>query len=566
MCVIKSKQLTGCSPEEHWRRLMEKTSLSLAAGAFSVVFLNFIIGLAILSLGGTLVESLFIAAVAGASFITFWVARQEDIHLSAIIWIVSTLIVFILVCLYVAAAFYDISWDGMAYHQEAIIHLAEGWNPFYQGLDDKVAHAVWIRHYPKAAWIFSAASYLVTGDIESGKAYQLLLGWAAFLLVFSAALRIRQLSIPFALLISIVAVTNPVAIYQSLGFYVDGAMSSLLTAMVALSVLILFRPSVFFAVFLGAIGILAINLKFTGIPYFSIIGIGLLGIAAMSKNFMAARLAIFSIVGGVILGAAVIGYDPYVTNTITHGHPFFPLRGENAIDIMSHVTPRPLLHMGRIEKLAFSLFHESSNDLNPTSNLKFPLTLASREIGAFTGSETRLGGWGPLFGGILILGIVAFIGLLALHKQRQVGWLTSAAVTVLIASVVLNPEAWWARYTPQLWLVPLVLSVALLSHRTKPARIAGLAIGLLMLVNSSLVAKAYFQSNYRTSGRIYTEISRLARSAQPIIVNFGPFPALRARLERANVPFMMVNSSKELVCANPTFLHGTMEQTAYCAN
>lgn len=553
--------------EGHWRQLLAKSSLALAAGSFSVVFLAFTIGLVLLALGGPIRDSVFIVACAGAAFVAVWVARLEGLHSTTILALLVVLVALIWATLNVATAFFDISWDGQAYHQEAIIQLAKGWNPFYQSLSDNVSHAIWIRHYPKAAWIFASSTYAYTGDLESGKAFQLLLGFAAFLLALSAALRIHQLPLWSAFMVSGVAMANPVAIYQSLSYYVDGAMASLLTAMVALSVILFLRPNWFLAMFLAAVGILAINLKFTGIPYVLIGGAGLAIIAAVARKFDVTRLAIWSVIGGVILGAVGFGYDPYVKNTISHGHPFFPLRGENAIDIMSITMPRPLMQMGRLEKLGFSLLHESTNDLNPTIRLKVPMSLTSmEEIYTFEGPDARLGAWGPLFGGIFILAIGAIGALIVLSKPRprRTMLLMSATVVVLMASVVANPEAWWARYTPQFWLVPLIVSVALLSHRTKLARIAGLLVGLLMLVNSSLVAKAYYPFNYRTSGQLHAEMSRLARSVQPIAVNFGPFPALRVRLERANVPFTTVRLPERLSCTAPTYLHGTMDQTAYC--
>lgn len=32
--------------------------------------------------------------------------------------------------LYISGKFYDLSWDGQAYHQEAVVQIARGWNPF----------------------------------------------------------------------------------------------------------------------------------------------------------------------------------------------------------------------------------------------------------------------------------------------------------------------------------------------------------------------------------------------------------------------------------------------------
>lgn len=549
----------------HWRQLLEKSFLAVAAGSFSVVFLTYAIGLALLALGGPIQDSAFIAACAGAFLVTVWVASLEDLHSTTILALLLLLAALIWAALNVASAFFDISYDGQAYHQEAIVQLAKGWNPLYQPLGDNVMHAVWIRHYPKAAWIFASATYAFTGNLESGKAFQFLLGFAAYLSALSAALRIRQLPMWSAFVVGGVAVANPVVICQSLSFYIDGAMSSLLTASVALSTILFLKPNWFLALFLAAVGILAINLKFTGIPYVLIGGVGLAAIAAIARKFDVARLAIYSVVGGVFLGATFFGYDPYIKNAVAHGNAFYPLRGEHAIDIMASTTPRPLLSMGRMEKLVFSLLHASSDSSNPRTNFKVPLTIhSSYELSEFKAPDVRLGGWGPLFGGILFLAIGAMVALHILPTQRRTDWPMSATVVVLLASVLANPEAWWARYTPQFWLVPLIVSVGLLSNRVKFVRTIGLLVGLLMLINSALIAKTYFVFNYRSSGALRTEISKLAHSTQPIAVNFGPFPALRVRLERANVPFTTVRSPERLECTNPMHLYGTMKKVIYC--
>ena len=68
---------------------------------------------------------------------------------------------------------FDTSYDGLWYHQPAIIKLAEGWNPvnrpFYDTTQYDVSNYLWIQHYPKASWTIAACIYKMTGLIESGK-------------------------------------------------------------------------------------------------------------------------------------------------------------------------------------------------------------------------------------------------------------------------------------------------------------------------------------------------------------------------------------------------------------
>jgi hypothetical protein len=55
-------------------------------------------------------------------------------------------------------------------------------------------------------------------------------------------------------------------------------------------------------------------------------------------------------------------------------------------------------------------------------------------------------------------------------------------------SVMPNPEAWWARLAPQLWLVPVILIAALAAGASTWPRKVAAAMTVLLLANSTLVA------------------------------------------------------------------------------
>ena len=62
---------------------------------------------------------------------------------------------------------YDSSFDGQIYHQDAVVQLHAGWNPFY---DPAAPSSPWVRHYPKAPWMIAAFLYEFIPRIEVGKA------------------------------------------------------------------------------------------------------------------------------------------------------------------------------------------------------------------------------------------------------------------------------------------------------------------------------------------------------------------------------------------------------------
>jgi hypothetical protein len=51
-----------------------------------------------------------------------------------------------------------------------------------------------------------------------------------------------------------------------------------------------------------------------------------------------------------------------------------------------------------------------------------------------------------------------------------------------LLSIVVNPQMWWARFVPQMWLLPVLVATA--ASRSKGARVLALIIVLLMGVTS----------------------------------------------------------------------------------
>ena len=75
----------------------------------------------------------------------------------------------------VAGHVYDVSYDGMSFHKEAVYALANGWNPwrtsfyYFNYLGKMQDVALWLDNYPKGVWSFYACLYAITGKIEQAK-------------------------------------------------------------------------------------------------------------------------------------------------------------------------------------------------------------------------------------------------------------------------------------------------------------------------------------------------------------------------------------------------------------
>ena len=98
----------------------------------------------------------------------------------------------------ISGSIYDTTADGNTYHKLAIGALKNGWNPNYESsreftiqkgnvfdVSDENINALWVDHYAKATEIFASVIYAFTGNIESGKAYTILLMYITFGIIFS---------------------------------------------------------------------------------------------------------------------------------------------------------------------------------------------------------------------------------------------------------------------------------------------------------------------------------------------------------------------------------------------
>lgn len=463
----------------------------------------------------------------------------------------------------IANSHYDLSYDGQAYHQAAVIHLVDGWNPV-KDPPVKDTHAIWINHYPKGSWIIASSIYKMTHRIETGKAINILLVTAAFLLVFSVLNRIG-LGFLSATVLSVLAALNPVSVYQALSYYVDGQLASLMTCFVAVSVLF-FSPGteratrILTAMLAVSCLVLMISLKFTGFIYSLMFAVATFLVFYDMKHKKS--LALFACLA-FFLGLCVVGYNPYINNALEKGHPFYPLFGQNKIDIMSYIYPANFVHMNRFEKLFHAVFSESAQVRAPRSSaLKIPFTFSQTELLSFNKPDVEIGGLGPLFGAAVILSILLlFFVLLKLDTKNRNRFLVFLGV--LIVTVFSNPEGWWARYAPQLWLVPLIISAASYyssENKRLPLLLNALLV-ILLSANVAMVTLPYYISQRDRNVALRKQLYELATIRFPITVSFGPFQSSAVRMKERGIIFTEVNESK---CKSPQLLLGSANKVSIC--
>jgi hypothetical protein len=460
----------------------------------------------------------------------------------------------------VAGFFFDRSWDGLAYHQEGVLHLAAGWNPLFEQLasSGKGAHEdfagaiptnyvymlVWNDHFPKASWITGATVLLTTGRIEPGKLFNFTLMAAAASQVAAVLLRLTALRVFAVAIIALLAAFNPVAIDQCTTFYVDGRMSSLLTVSVAALILYVFTLG-WSALFLALLATcLMINLKFTGLAYAVVFLVAaVLGTWYRQGLKPAYKLALVAVIAGLV-ATCLLGYTPYIRNLREKGNLFYPMRGENLPDFTAPNRPANLVHKDRFMRFLIANFSRSERVQPPrATHLKFPLSIYPEEGPAVSSADPEAGGFGPLYGALLVM---AGVGLLLLLRSASSSQSANVAVLIsgiLLVSIFVHSEGWWARYAPQAWLLPLVIAVACLRASERSLQwwwgraILAIAFANVLFVGYYLTRS---QLGYtRATSRCLREMSS---ARQPVTVYVGRFPALRERLREHGIDFKLAEA------------------------
>ena len=473
------------------------------------------------------------------------------------------LAVIFLLGIYVSGKFYDLSWDGQTYHQEAIIQLANGWNPFHDQPLPEVS-GIWINHYAKGPWIASASLYSLTGHIEQGKVFNILLIVASFWLCLSALSTHYRRGAPEPVLFSALAACNPIAILQASTFYIDGQLSSMLIIILSLLYLIIKSPAIFLALVLTLSVIITVNIKFTALAYILALGLPILSYLFLVKERQPFKLIASSLGIGLIAGLLFVGFNPYVTNTVNNGNPFYPLAGPHAVNIVTANSPADFQAMNRLEKLFISTFSKTENAAGsrPT-HWKWPFTVSTEELEAIW-LDTRIAGFGPLFGGAVLLSLILLATAWPLDKKNTMAY--TGLGLLIVCSALVNPESWWARYAPQLWLLPVFCAMLGLAINSKPQRILGLAIILVLCLNLYLVSGAYFERQSKENVILQSQLAEMRR-AHLVLVCFRSDHSNRVRLAEAGVHYREVArldgpGVQILDCSDTKFLAYPIEPTS----
>ncbi len=347
---------------------------------------------------------------------------------------------------------WDLEWDAQAYHLPAIVSLMDGWNPVYE------QHPLlWANYYPNGWWSLQASMVSLMqplgASFESGRALTLLLLGAAISLIYT----VIKLCIPsriICFLITLVALCNPVVITQLTTHMVDGVMSMLALCMVATLTLALHTKAPLYYLACAAAIMLLINTKMSGV-YWGATGCAIVLICyAMVQRRLPIKPAMVCMVAA-LFALVVVGFKPFVTNVRDQGMLVYP-------PIDTHLPnhyPEGVAGLSQPERLIYLLSTQSAD----SQERYFPWQLSMADWQHMPEYHLWREHFSAWFGLICLLSvIIAVTATLLKPANNVVVWTTSL---LLLGSLLLFPENWHVRFVPFLWLLPVILSLNVSTHK-----------------------------------------------------------------------------------------------------
>ncbi|SKB65940.1 hypothetical protein SAMN06296386_103223 [Lachnospiraceae bacterium] len=420
---------------------------------------------------------------------------------------------------WIAGEFFDCSWDGNAYHKLAVGLLKNHWNPLKSTPSLSITEGAgvesfgnirWVEAYCKVTWIFASSIYSMTGNIETGKSYTMLAMICAFFLSFYY-MKKKKYRTWQCILFSSILMINPIAVQQMFTFYVDGFLHTILFLTVLALVMLSDRETfsvVESASLVAGIMIICGNIKFTGLLFGGLYCIAFYLLDCfksirkqnrLSKEVIFESVFYFAILLGTVFWA---GATSYVTNYFRHGSITYPLTGKEKIDILTDNSP--FYEQNHVKNMLISLFSKVDSFQRSSGKkavIKIPFTFDGSEVSCIKATDSRISGFGVIFGGLFIVAIIILViwYMIKQHDNRKI-----IATLVLLVSVGLMfgiKESWWARFSPYIYLIVVVALFVVLTSESLLVKYVAVLFALLVLFNNC-VPLVHFPQMYKESAQI----------------------------------------------------------------
>ena len=332
----------------------KQISTILLVGLFllGILFFSLLITSLLLLVGITINQLNGVLTVI-CSDISVFIFSKKDMKKTLKVVVIGLVILISSIC--ICGNTYDWSYDGNSYHKAITASLKLGWNPFNESFFEfakndevlSIAKAHWYDSYVKGGEIFGAIIYSLTGNIESGKCFNIISIIATYCICYSLIFETIKLKKWQSAICAFLLVVNPISFSQVFTYYIDAYLwQMVLICLISLIVITLdrkyiYRNICYYLIFVS-IG-MALNIKFSGaiflgipcIIFFMYWVISILkkhGLTSITKKFVIRRFCLM--LSALLFGIFVIGSNAYVVNLIRYGNLFNTTFSDNLMPQM----------------------------------------------------------------------------------------------------------------------------------------------------------------------------------------------------------------------------------------
>ena len=384
--------------------------------------------------------------------------------------------------------FIDTSFDGRCYHFTIENMFKLGFNPFWVkdtelwlNNNNLYFNHLFVKTYPNASELLRANFYLIFNNMESSKIVNYFFVFS--LLFYSFYFFSRKSAKLKSAILTLCTLLCSVLICQINTKMVDFILYCLFCFQFFSILLIEEKKDIKINyIVLIMTSILSIGVKYTGL-FNTFIIFALFLIYKFEKK----KLASFAI---VVFSSLILCAQPYILNLIKYKNPFYPSIGYNKLDFMTKQNPKEFYKKPYIYKFIRSMFSSVSDARmnNPeTPKLYWKVPFTSHFDMPFGAEDVRISGFGHLFSGIFLISLI--LTMYFIKKRKKLFPLALIYLTVL-----LNPICWWARFVPQLHLLPIISAYFLRKNN-----FIFYILCFLIILNGYFVAKENILTNaYKT--------------------------------------------------------------------
>lgn len=318
---------------------------------------------------------------------------------------------------------------------------------------------MWVDHYAKGQETICASIVAFTGNMEMGKLGNFFLPLSSLFFTILALSKVfEDWSKKKVGILAFVIAFPPVIWNQVLSYYIDFNLYSIV--LIAFCSMILYREDKvkFLTIFVCLLA-LAISVKFNMLMWFGLLYLSfIVYFWKQGKRGMVGKIVSYGI-GATIVSILTFSFNPYITNTMDHHSPVYPLMGGQAnVDIMSIVEPESFDKYNNLEKILVADFSRPTTG-SQSQVYQFPYGgYPLKNLTACGSVDAKLGGAGLFWIDALLLALLVF-GFARGHKTKR-GKGMIALSLAFFATQFLVPGGWFYRYVSYIYLVPILLLMA----------------------------------------------------------------------------------------------------------